>query len=260
MTEAVKPTNPYAVDEFATGGQGWDDQVVQVTKVEFKVSLMTQGKRGSAEEKPWIDPDTGKQGFNNVLAITGIPVEGDKEWTNEYGTGAFVPAEGGEQCVHPQDPSKRLHVKCKAAIFLKGLSEAGFDTATLYPKISALVGQRILFKGVPILNKDGSIKKNKAGFEQFDYYPIGIEEGGAAAVSTQPTAAAGNGLAELADETILNVLGETEGGKLTRAELVRAVSKALAGQAEANKIVALIVRQDYHTDKPWTYTGTEISL
>ena len=255
MTEAN--TNPYDPDEFSSGGQKWDDQVVQIVKAEFKVDFFKSGKRGSPEEKPWIDPKTKKQGFGNVLAITGIGVDDEREWTETYGTGAFIPTEDGEQCVHPKDPSKRLNEKSGTAIFMGHLKNAGFDNSTLYPKISALAGARILFKGYPVYLPDGGIKQ-KNGYDVIDYYPNGIEEGGTAAVAQ--TVTAGNGLAELADETVLEILGNAKDGKLTRAALVKEVSKALAGKPESNKVVALVVRADYHVDKPWTYSGTGISL
>jgi hypothetical protein len=255
MTENV---NPYDPDNFSKGGGFWDDEVVQVTFAKFVIKLMTQGKRGSADEKPWIDPKTKEQGTTNILQIKGIGTETEKEREEEYSIGAFIPTEGGEQCAHPKDPSKRLNETCAAAKLFRALKTAGFDTATLYPKISALVGQRFLMKAVPTLNKDGSVKQ-KNGYDVTKPYPVEVA-GGAADAPVAQAAVAGNGLAEKADETIMALLAEADDNKLSRKDLVKQVSKTLAGDADSNKIVALIVRADYHKGKPWNYTGTEISL
>lgn len=255
MTENV---NPYEPDEFSKGGGFWDDEVVQITAAKFIIKPITQGKRGSADEKPWIDPKTKEQGITRILQIKGIGTESEKERDEEYSIGAFIPSEGGEQCVHPKgDPSKRLDERCAAAAFFRALKTAGFNTATLYPKISALVGSRFLMKAVPTLNKDGSVKQ-KNGYDVTKPYPV--EVAGQADAPVAQAAAAGNGLAEKADETIMALLAEAEDNKLSRKDLVKQVSKSLAGDADSNKIVGLIVRADFHRGKPWNYTGTEISL
>jgi len=261
MTEIV--TNPYDVDEFDEGGGGlWADKVVQITSAAFIMEPRTN-QDGSPAISTY-GKNKGNQIIDRALKLTGLAVDDEKERWQTYSTGAFEPTEGGEQCAHPQDPSKRLNKKAKAAVFFGHLANAGFDTSTLFPKISVLVGQRFLFSAVNRLDPDGNTIKNDAGYLKVDYFPTALAAGGAAvgavAVAQAEAGTVGNGLAELADETILKVLTEAEDGKLTRTALVKAVSKALAGNADSNKVVALVVRQDFHTDKPWTYSGTGISL
>jgi hypothetical protein len=251
-------TNPYAADEFTRGGGFWDDKVVTITGAVFKLKPIVQGT--GDKQVPWIDPETKEQGIAHILELKGIDAESEKERTEEYSIGQFIPSEGGEQCVHPKKPEKRLDERSLAARFFTALENAGHDNSKLYPKISALVGYKILFKGEPVLLKDGSVKQNKNGYDVVNFLPVSIEgEGAGAAAGAAAVPAGANGLAKKADKTILGLMVKAE-GKLTRKDLVKQISKTLAGDKDSNKIVALVVRQDFHKDKPWDYTGTEITI
>jgi hypothetical protein len=243
--------NPYDPENFETGGGLWDDKVVQVTGAKFLVRLF-EYKDGSKV----IDKETKEQAFANIIEIKGIAEGEEKERREEYSTGAMVADNGGESLKDPSGRGKQLHERSAAARFFKELKAAGYDTASLYPKISALVGARLLFKGEQLKDKDGKPKFSRDGkYREMAFWPVQVVSAGSTAGASAP---AGNGLAELADTTVLGLLAETP--KLTRAELVQKVSAKLAGNPDVNKVIALIVREDFHKGKAWSFSGTEISL
>jgi hypothetical protein len=56
---------------------------------------------------------------------------------------------------------------------------------------------------------------------------------------------------------VLNALSD---GPLTRADLIRALAHQLAGDADANAIISLVVHDDFHRGKPWKYDGMRAAL
>ena len=62
------------------------------------------------------------------------------------------------------------------------------------------------------------------------------------------------------DKAVAAVLDALSGGPLTRADLVRTLAQQLAGDADANAIISLVVRDDFHRGKPWKYDGERACL
>jgi hypothetical protein len=60
-----------------------------------------------------------------------------------------------------------------------------------------------------------------------------------------------------ATAAVLNALSD---GPLTRANLIRALAQQLAGDADANAIIGLVVRDEFHLGKPWKYDGVRAGL
>lgn len=247
--------NPY--EDFSAGGGLWDGKVVSITGACFKLDPL-QYKDGS----PVIDERTGQPSIRNVLEVVGIAEGEEKERRETYSIGGNIPTADGEGFQKADGTPGKLHENSEAAKFFRDLKNAGFDMGLLYNRethrshISNLKGARLLFKAVPRLDKDGKVKMSKDGkYEQNSYLPVKFVG------STVMTAKAGpsDGLRDKAAGIILTLLADN-GGKLTRADLVRKVSGALAKDKDSTAIIGLIVREDFHKGQPWTYTGTEISL
>jgi hypothetical protein len=60
-----------------------------------------------------------------------------------------------------------------------------------------------------------------------------------------------------ATAAVLNALSD---GPLTRADLIRALAHQLAGDADANAIIGLVVHDEFHRGKPWKYDGMRAGL
>jgi hypothetical protein len=50
------------------------------------------------------------------------------------------------------------------------------------------------------------------------------------------------------------------GGKLTRADLVRELAVAGAGDPDSNAVIGLVIQDGWHKGQKWVYDGTHASL
>jgi hypothetical protein len=81
-------------------------------------------------------------------------------------------------------------------------------------------------------------------------------------IRAMPAVHAGNGAGSEVLRTKASgaVLGALAKGPLSRADLVRTLAQSLAGDADANAIIGLVVRDDFHKEQPWKYDGVTASL
>ena len=256
--------NPFDPATFVKGGGLWDGKVVTIISAKAKLDPMKNG-----DGTPVLDNKTGAPIIKHVLEIVGIADDEERERAEKYSAGSLVPTADGEGFVNQQGQHAPYHENSEISKFAAGLAQGGFPVANLYDeaskrtKFSNLVGARIRFKAVARLDKNGNIKKNKKGYDENRFFPVefvGFKNGAGAAVGGNG-AAQGNG-ADLRDKAVGVVTGllADNNGSLTRADLVRKVSASLAGDPDSNKILALIVREDFHKGAPWTRNGTTLVL
>jgi hypothetical protein len=245
--------SPYHPDNMSSGGGRWDEQVVQITGAKFIVDLLKYKDGRPVPQKRDGKDIPGTQAFKNIILLKGIPVGKEKEQERKLSTGGMVPSADGEMLVPPPDrPTLQLNDGTDAGKFFAGLTEAGFDVDSLYPKISALVGTRLLFKEDPVLDGKGQPKKSKDGrFTETVPVPLAVVEGG-----TSAPVAEGNGATDEADKAILELL---ESGPQTKVQVLAALSAKFAGNPLGNSIIGAVVDDGYHKDKPWKFDGTTLS-
>lgn len=251
--------NPF--EDFATGGGLWDGKVVTVTEAKFTIDRLTY-----KDGKPVMDERTGQPSVRNVLALQGIAEGEEKERRETYSIGGCVPTADGEGFLKADGTPGKLHENSEAAKFFRALKAGGFDTASLYDasagrsRVSVLKGARIEFVAVPKLDKDGKPKMSKDGkYAENHFFPKKYLGTVATAHTAGGNGAAGDALKEKAVGVVMAVLAEG-GGTMGRADLIRKVGAAMAGDKDVMKVVAMIAREDFHKGAPWRYTGTEISL
>lgn len=208
-----------------------------------------------------IDAKTGQQSFINVWEVRYIQEGRDKEQAEEYSFGkTLVPSADGETLVNPTGGPVKLNKDSGMAKARNGLKAAGYPIETLHPKISAFIGSKIVFMGEPKKDLEGKAKTHTyqgKTYTDYVFYPAKFlgRVGGVVA-----GASSGNGatLATKTEAAILAVLAGS-GGKIDRAGLVTALAKQLSGDAEANQVIALTVRSDFHTGRPWAFDGGTLS-
>lgn len=213
--------------------------------------------------QPVIDVKTGQQSYINVWEVRYIQEGRDKEQFEEYSFGKTLqPSADGESLVNPTGGPVKLNKDSGMARARNGLKAAGYPIETLHPKISSFVGAKIVFQGEPKKDAEGKAKThtyNGKIYTDFAFYPAKFLGRVGVAPSAGNGSAAGNGLASKTEAAILTVLG-ANGGKIDRAGLVTALAKQLAGDADANQAIALAVRADFHTGRPWSFDGSTLSL
>ena len=253
--------NPFDPATFVKGGGLWDGKVVSIISAKA-----TRDPMKRADGTPVLDQKTGQPVIKNVLEVVGIAEDEERERAEKYSAGSLVPTADGEGFVNAAGEHAAYHENSEIAKFASALSASGFPVANLYDaatrktKFSHLAGAKIRFKAEARRDKDGNIKKNKKGYDENKFFPVEFVGFGAGV-----GAAGGNGavhndqLREKAVGVVTGLLAEA-GGKLTRADLVRKVSASLAGDSDCNKILALIVREDFHKDAPWKREGTTLVL
>ena len=259
--------NPFDPSTFAKGGGLWDGKVVTIISAKSAIDRLSRGD-GSAV----LNEKTGEQAIRNVIEIVGIADDEEKERRETYSAGSLIPTADGEGFMKrlPDGSlvSAPFHENSEAAKFANALAAGGYPTANLWDekakrtRLSILAGARISMKAEAKLDKDGNIKKNKKGYEQQKFYPVeylGQKGGGNGNVTTTQAQGNGQDLKVKATETVVGLLAEN-GGTLTRSDLVRKLSTALNGDADCNKILALVVREEFHKGAPWTRQGTTLSL
>jgi len=260
MTEAQQASNPYDPETFAHGGGLWDGKTVTITGAVAKVEALAYG-----DGKPVLD-DKGQQSIQTGLVITGIADGGDdKERRETYSVGdKLVPTPDGEGFIGKDGGPPKFHANSNMAKFATALKGSGFDLSTLIvdgkQRLSKLVGARFTFKGEPKIGKDGKPIKDKKGYDKSLHLPVrfvGYATGQQAAAPSGNGPVPAGGLHVKATGAVLAALA---GGPLTRADLVRTLAQQLAGDADANAIIGLVVRDDFHKGQAWKYDGTRASL
>jgi hypothetical protein len=263
MTEQVTVAvgNPFDPETFVRGGGLWDGKVVTITGAVAKTETLTRAD-GSAV----VDEKTKVPIVQTALFITGIADGGDdKERHEEYSVGdKLVPTPDGEGFAARDGGPAKFHANSNMAKFAAGLKAAGYDLGQLVvdgkQRLSRLIGARFLMKAEAKLGRDGKALLDKKGFTKNIHLPlkfVGYATAGTVAASMAPAAAGNGAVAAKADAAVLAALA---GGPLSRADLVRTLAQQLAGDADTNAIIGLVVRDDYHKGKPWKYDGTQASL
>jgi hypothetical protein len=257
MSEQKKAVNPFDEDNFIGGGGLWDGKTVTILSAVAKLHPL------SSNGAPVLD-NNGQPIIKNIVEFTGIADEDEAERREQYGAGSLLPTADGEGFVKADGTPGAFHKNSDMAKVLRYVKASGFDVSKLWdeatekPKLSGFVGARFVFKGEATKDLEGNIKKNKKGYEQQRYYPIefkGFKNVPQNGSNTAPSSE----LTDKAVGVVVSVLTEN-GGKATRAELVRKLAAKLAGDPEGNKIVALVAKADFHKDRPWTVDGTGYTL
>ena len=270
QTQGQAAFNPFDPDQFVHGGGLWDGKTVTITSAVAKTEALKYG-----DGKPVLDAKTGQQSIQTALYLTGIADGGDdKERHEEYSVGGtLVPTPDGQGFVRPDGGPAKFHANSNMGKLAAALKASGFDIASLIdpvpggpPKqrLDRLTGARFVFKAEAKLGKDGKAIKDKKGYDKHIHLPVKFV-GYAQGVQAKP---AGNGgvqapapgaLDGKATGAVVAAL-TAAGGKATRADLVRGLAQSLAGDPDANAIIGLVVRDDFHKGKPWQYDGTQASL
>ena len=250
--------NPFDPDNFSIG-VGWDGKTVTVTNSAFTTDMFEFG-----DGNPVIDERTGEQAYSNVWAVSGISEDSEYERTEKYSIGkSLVPTNNGNSFEHKAGkPNATFNARSKAASFAKHLKESGFDLGKLVaedgtPNAAGLIGAMLIFKAYPVLKEDGSVKVNKGGYEQYDFFPVKFV--GFSKSAPQPKGE-DTAVRNRAYDLITQLLEDAEGHKLTRVQVIQGVNKALKGDPDLNAVVGLAVAEDFNSAAPWKVEGTTISL
>jgi len=251
--QAVK--NPYDVENMPEGGGLTRDIVVVGAKY---VSYGLTRKDGS----PVINDKTKQQAVFTGLRITAI--RGEKEEKYEFSAGQKAkPSPDGELLLNDKGEPAPIHKNSNLGKFNLALKAGGFNTSTLYPRVSALVGAKLTLEGVDKVGADGKVKTHVyegKTYNDLEWFPSAYN-GGAGA-----RAAGGNGagtsaadLTAKAEAAVVAAIAEA-GGSIARKDLIRALGTNLKGDADAVRITALVAKQDFHTGRPWTFDGSTLAL
>lgn len=260
MSEQKK--NPWLEENFVGGGGGlWDGKTVTVLSSKTMIDFLSRG-----DGTPVIDPETGKQSYRHVLMLTGIADDDEMERREGYSAGkTLLPTADGEGFVNQKGQDEtNFNRNSEISKFAAAIRAGGFDMSRLWDaekgkmKASGLTGARFTFKGVPRHDREGKEKVNKKGYVELKFYPVEFL-GFKAGVGSAPGGAP-NELREKAVGVVVSILAEADGKKVSRADLVRKLSSKLSGDADANKVLALVTRDDFHTDVPWVRDATGFTL
>lgn len=280
MTEQTQAAaveyNPFDPSQHATGGGLWDGRTVTVTRVRAQTEPMKKGD-GSAV----LDEKTKQPVIQTALVVWGI-AEGsdDKERYETYGAGEkLVATPDGEGFVSKDGGPAKFHANSGIGKFSAALKGAGFDLGTLIERgadgavrqrLSRLTGARLIFKGEPKMGKDGKPVKDKNGYTKSSFLPVRFVGYAAQSGTVAQPSAAGNGAAAatgvipgrdaLLGKAAGAVLTALATGPLTRAQLITKLAESLKGDTDANAVIGLVVRDDFHKGQPWKYDGTQASL
>lgn len=260
MPETKRIGNPFDPENLTHGGGLWDGKTVTILTAKAELDHIKYG-----DGKPVISERDGQPLIKNVIAITGIADEEEKERRETYSVGMLIPTADGESFVHPQTgEASHFNEKSDAGKLTRYLKDSGFDISLLWDdaaqklKLSGLVGARFVMAGEAQKDKEGKVKINKKGYENQKFYPVQFMGFKPGVGNTTPQSNASE-LRDKAVEVVLDIIGEA-GGKIGRADLVRKISGKMAGDPRANKVLALVTRDDFHKDVPWTRDATGFSL
>ena len=246
--------NPFLDENMSEGGGGlWDGKTVTIlsAKAEIRQATKTDGTSFT----------------QHVLSLVGIADDSERERREDYSAGlTAVPQGDGNGFTLPE--GKGFFKTSNVAEFLRRLAKSGFDMSKLFDEstgkqnLSALAGTRFTFVGVERKDAQGNVKKSKSKkndkeYIQYHFYPetfVGFKGGQTAAPK------ANGALREKATGVVTELLAGAENQTLTRANLVRNLATRLAGDADSNAIIALVVKDDFHAGQAWKRDGTTISL
>ena len=260
MVDNSLDNNPFLEQNFAVAGGLWEGKVVTFTSAKTEVFPLRYG-----DGTPVISQYTNEPSVLNVLAILGIADDEEKERKETYDAKGLIPTADGEGFVKADGtPGVNFPADSEMAKLSKLLKEGGYDVSLLWDatvgrtKMSKLTNARFRMKGFPQLDKAGAEKKNAKGFVQKKFYPVeflGYKEGRSAALASGLS----DELRTKAVEVFRAVLADA-GGSLSRRDLIRVLDSKLAGDKDRNKILALVTREEFHKDVPWTKDGTGYTL
>lgn len=269
---AVDPNyNPFDSDNFSHGGGLWDGKTITITSAKAKREALKYG-----DGRPVLDAKTGQQSVQIALYLTGISDGGDdKERHEEYSVGGKLePTADGEGFVDPSGAAPRFHANSNIGKFSAALKSSGFPVATLIDRnpdgtirmrFSRLVGARFVMKAEPKLGQDGKPLKDKKGYGKNVHLPVkyvGQATGGAVSAGGAAAGAVASPHNGKASAAVLEALAAAPGNTLTRVDLVRTLAGKFqgAGDPDANAIIGLVVRPEWHTGQAWKTDGVSVSL
>lgn len=257
QTQAVK--NPYLADNMPEGGGLTRDIVV--TSARYIIEPMKR-KDGT----PVIDDRTKQQSYFVGLRIVGLstdPKAEGKEGKYDFSAGKKAkPSPDGEMLVDESGNPAPIYKNSNLGKFVEGLAAGGFDRATLYPKVSILVGSKITLAGTDQKKADGTVKTyvgtDGKTHNSLEWFPVAYN-GGAGSRTGNGAGKSADELATKAEAAVLSAI-TAAGGSIERKDLTRALATALKGDADAIKVTTLAATPSFHEGRPWTVEGTKLSL
>jgi hypothetical protein len=199
-------SNFFDPKSFAAGGF-LDGQVADI--VEVKATKFDYNGK--------VDPPA------NVIEMKIVRADG-KERTEVYGTGAAAPTEDGNGV------SSGLNKGCKFASFLFALHKTKFPVAKLNTDgLSALQGQRFVWKNAPVSGKDVFVPETY----------VGIADGDASSAQQDE-----DDLRDLVGTLILSAVRES-GGSLKKTALTQKLGAKITDAAVKPRALALALQDSY---------------
>lgn len=259
MTETNKEfKNPYLAENMPEGGGLTRDIVV--TSAKYVQYILTR-KDGSQV----IDEKTKQPSVFVGLRIEGISTDPRSEGKTakyEWSAGKQArPSADGELLVNEKGEPAVIRKTSNLGRAIEGLAAGGFDRALLYPRVSVLVGSKLVLEGVNKVGADGKPKTheyNGKTYNDLDWFPVEYK-GGAGSRPGNGAGASADAIAEKAEAAVLSAIAEA-GGSIERKDLIRALGTNLKGDADAIKVTTLVARSDFHNGRPWTVEGSKLSL
>lgn len=257
QTQAVK--NPYLADNMPEGGGLTRDIVV--TGAKYVMEPMTR-KDGT----PVVDDRTKQRSYFVGLRIEGLSTDPRAEGkTSKYDFSSgkkAKPSADGEMLVDEAGNPAPIYKNSNLGKFVEGLAAGGFDRATLYPKVSVLVGAKITLAGTDQKKADGTVKTyvgtDGKTHNSLEWFPVAYN-GGAGSRTGNGAGKSADELATKAEAAVLSAI-TAAGGSIERKDLTRALATALKGDADAIKVTTLAATPSFHEGRPWTVEGTKLSL
>jgi hypothetical protein len=260
----AKAKNPYLKDEFSQGGGGgWSGKVVTVTAASF---VRRPWKR--ADGSPVLNNKTNDPVITTNLSIRGIADGQSAEITREWEVPFLLPTEDGEGLYDPKraDGTFKIKASSEVAKFLDAYQTGGgsldaivtVDSDKVVQHISGLVGAKILFRGEPQLDKDGTPRLDKNKFPVLSFFPEevvtqGQGRGAAAADDTETKAEAATVVAKL--------LADAPEHRISRQNFMQQAAKAVKGRANSNAVLKHLLDNSFLSTIPnVNYNGSELSV
>jgi len=259
MTETKQEfKNPYLAENMPEGGGLTRDIVV--TSAKYVQYILTR-KDGTQV----IDEKTKQPSVFVGLRIEGISTDPRSEGKTakyEWSAGKQArPSADGELLVNEKGEPAVIRKTSNLGRAIEGLAAGGFDRALLYPRVSVLVGAKLVLEGVNKVGADGKPKThtyNGKTYNDLDWFPVEYK-GGAGSRTGNGAGAGADAIAEKAEAAVLAAIAEA-GGSIERKDLIRALGTNLKGDADAIKITTLVARQDFHNGRPWAFDGSKLTL
>lgn len=250
--------NPYLAENMPEGGGLTRDIVV--TSAKYVMEPMTR-KDGSK-----VVDDKGNQQYFIGLRIVGIstdPRQEGRESKYDYSSGKkSKPSADGELLLNEKGEPATVYKTSNLGRAIEGLAQGGFDRATLYPKVSILVGAKITLEGSDQKKADGTVKTyvgtDGKTHNSLEWFPVAYN-GGAGSRTGNGAGKSADELATKAEAAVLSAI-TAAGGSIERKDLTRALATALKGDADAIKVTTLAATPSFHEGRPWTVEGTKLSL